>query len=95
MLNVANSKAALLWWGTGTRSDSGGRLDRVYVWEVDLEDPEDPEVGVNAHGSARGLRDETDTSVVAGSGRFVRVVQAKSLAEYREWERVRQPRLRA
>lgn len=78
---------AALQWGTRYQMRLEGRLDRVYVWEVHLEAPE---VDVNAHGSARGLRDEDITSVMAASGRFVRLVQEMSLTEFRQWARERQ-----
>jgi len=82
-------REAALRWGTRYQMRLEGQLERVYVWEIHLEDPE---VDVNAHGSARGLRDEDVTSAMARSGRFERLVQEMLLAEYRQFERERQAR---
>jgi hypothetical protein len=91
MFWATTDEEAALRWGARYQMRFEGRLDRVYVWEVDLEDPK---VDVNAHDSARGLRGEAVTNVMAASGRFLRLVQEMSLAEYRQWERMREARLR-
>ena len=77
---------AALRWGTRYQLRLEGRLDRVYVWEVHLDAPE---VDVNAHRTARGPRDDDVTSVMAASGRFVRLVQEMTLTEFRQRERER------
>jgi hypothetical protein len=76
-------QGAALRWGARYAMRFEGRLDRVYVWEVALDNPE---VDVNAHGSERGMRDEEISSVMSLSGRFVRIVGEMSLTEYHRLE---------
>lgn len=82
---TTDPEQALAWSGR-YRWRLGPTFDRVFVWEVDLDDPE---VDVNVHDPARRCPGETVTSVMAASGRFVRLVQQMTLAEYKRWLRDR------
>jgi len=64
-----------------------GVSDRIYVWEVELDEPE---VDVNLH-SRWNTEPGQVTSVMAPSGRFVRIFREMSLSDYHEAQRPRLP----
>jgi hypothetical protein len=70
---TTTAEAALGW--AARRSGHLG-LERLYVWEVELDHPE---VDVNLHSTRWQV---PVTSVMAPSGRFVRVISDIPLAEY-------------
>jgi hypothetical protein len=74
-------------WGARYRLRLGDRFDRIYVWHVELDNPE---VDINQH-NRWNTQPSDVTCVMATSGRFLRLVETVSLVEHRLMMQGRRP----